>query len=79
MYNEEQAKTLVEKAYPGSVAQDCFKYKDLFLVRVEHPSSDESDYDPFFSVDSTGLVKEFSVITSGDPAAILEAFENRGG
>lgn len=79
MYDEKQAKAVVEKAYPGAVAKDCFKYKNLFLVRVEHPSSDESEYDPFFSVDpTTGAVNEFSVITDGDPEAILEAFQKRG-
>lgn len=78
MYNEIQAKALVEKAYPGAVSKDCFKYQNIFLVRAEHPSSDEANYDPFFSVDpTTGSVKEFSVITDGDPAAILEAFQNR--
>lgn len=80
MLNANEARALVEKAYPGAITQDCFVYNDIFLVRVQHPDSDEGDYDPYMSVDPmTGIVKEFSIITDGDPAAILEAFQNRGG
>jgi hypothetical protein len=78
MYDKFQAKRLVEKAYPGAKAKDCFVYKGLFLVRVEHPDPDEANYDPFLSVDPvTGEVNEFSVLTDGDPVAIAEAFNNR--
>lgn len=80
MYNEEQAKALVEKKYPGVKAKDCFRYSSIFLVRVEYPSSEEVNHDPFFSVaPTTGEVKEFSVITDGDPVAIAQAFENKEG
>lgn len=79
MYNEKQARELVEKYYPKAKAVDSFWYKDLILVRVEHPSSDEVNYDPFFSVDSDGKVKEFSVITDGDPVTIALAFEKSKG
>lgn len=78
MYSELQAKVLVERQNPGVKAVDCFRYQSVFLVRVEHPDEDETDYDPFFSVDpNTGKVSEFSVITDGDPVAIAEAFTNR--
>lgn len=78
MFNEIQAKELVEKKNPGVKAVDCFRYESLLLVRVEFPDFDEGNYDPFFSVDpNTGEVKEFSVITDGDPLAIESAFKNR--
>ncbi len=78
MLNEAQAKELVEKSEPGVKAVDCFRYESLLLVRVEFPDPDEANYDPFFSVDpDTGEVKEFSVITDGDPVAIGLAFQNR--
>ncbi len=48
MYNEIQAKALVEKKYPEIKAVDSFRYKDIFLVRIEHPDSEEANYDPFF-------------------------------
>lgn len=76
MYNETQAKELVEKKHPGAKAQDSFRYNSLILVRVVHPSGDEANWDPFYSVHpETGEVSEFSVITDGDPVAIGLAFE----
>lgn len=77
MYNEDQAKALVEKAYPGAKAVDCFAYESVFVVRVEHPDPDEKDQDPFLSVDQeTGEVKEFSVINA-DQTALMKAFNER--
>lgn len=76
MYNEAQAKKLVEEKNPGSKAMDSFRYNNLILVRVEHPSPDEANYDPFYSVDpDSGQVNEFSVLADGDPKAIALAFE----
>lgn len=74
--NATQAKTLVGLSYPEARIVDCFEYKDLFLVRIQHPSEEEADYDPFFSVNvNTGEVNEFSVIANGDPSGLAEAFE----
>lgn len=76
MYNENQAKELVEKKNPGTKAVESFRYNSLILVRVEHPSADEANYDPFYSVDpESGAVNEFSVLTDGDPMAIAQAYE----
>jgi hypothetical protein len=76
--SENESKKRVEEANPGVKAVDCFAYESLYLVRVQHPSADEADYDPFFSVNpNTGEVKEFSVITDGDPVAIAKAFQAR--
>ena len=78
MYDETQVKVLVERKYPAVKAVDSFRYNDVFLVRIEHPDIEEANYDPFFSVDpNTGEIKEFSVITDGDPVAIDQAFKNR--
>lgn len=75
MYDEKQAKLLVERK-TGLKAVHSFRYNNLLLVRVKHDSEDEADYDPFFSVDpESGEVKEFSVVTDGDPVAIAEAFK----
>ena len=76
MYSEKEAKELVEKANPGAKAVDSFRYNNLYLVRVEHPSPDEANYDPFYSVDpESGSVSEFSVTTDGDPTAIAQAYQ----
>jgi hypothetical protein len=78
MYDEVQAKLAVENTYPWLKIVDCFKYKNLFLVRVEHPNPDEANYDPFFSVNSvTGEIKEFSILTDADPEALMQAFQRR--
>ncbi|MCA1806970.1 MAG: hypothetical protein LC687_03835, partial [Actinobacteria bacterium] len=55
---------------------DSFWYNSLIIVRVEHPSQDEANYDPFYSVNpQTGEVSEFSILTDGDPVAIMAAWE----
>lgn len=78
MLNNEQAADLVKGLYPDVKIVDSFRYEGLILVRIEHSDSEEANYDPFFSVDvNTGVIKEFSVITDGDPVAIAKAFENR--
>lgn len=79
MYNEQLARDLVQKHEPLAKVVDSFPYEDLVLVRVEHASEDEANYDPFYSVNSNGVVSEFSVITDGDPVAIGLAFEQHKG
>lgn len=75
MLNQKQAMMLVEKEYPGTRAEVCVNYRELYLVRVKHADPDEANYDPFFSVDpSTGSVKEFSILTDGNPIEISKLF-----
>lgn len=75
MLTDVEAKAAVERANPGSKAQVCVRYKDIYLVRVKHHDPEEADYDPFYSVNpTTGEVNEFSVITDGDPVEIMELF-----
>lgn len=72
----EEAAALVERILVGATVQACVPYKGDFLVRVEHPSENEKDYDPFFLVKaSTGEIQEFSVLTDGDPLEVAKAFE----
>lgn len=67
MLTESQAQIQVEKALPGIKVKAWTRYQDLYLIRVEYPSEEEKDWDPFFSVDIlTGEVYEFSVLTDGD-------------
>jgi hypothetical protein len=78
MFDANHAKALVRSFHPEVVVEDCFPYKELYLVRVTHDDPDEADYDPFYSVNkNTGEVAEFSVITDGDPSEIAQAFANR--
>jgi hypothetical protein len=78
MLDKLKAKSLVAKKFPSLLIKDCFKYNDIYLVRIEHEDSDEGGYDPFLSVDlKTNIIQEFSVLTDGDPIEIAEAFEKR--
>lgn len=71
--------SLAEKALLNTVpfikVQDHIVYRDAYLFRVTFESEAEKDYDPFFSVDmTTGVVKDFSVITDGDISEITKMF-----
>lgn len=75
MLSSKQAKLLVETQIVGSSVKACVPYKGNFLARVEFPSAEEANYDPFFLVDaSTNQVSEFSIMTDGDPDEVAEAF-----
>lgn len=64
MFNLIQAQTNLVKFYPQATIKVWTPYQNLYLFRVEHPSVEEKDYDPFFSVDKdTGEVRDFSVLT----------------
>ena len=63
MLDKNQAKAELEKFYPEAKIIACAPYKNWYLFRVEHPSEEEKDYDPFFSVDvNTGRVEDFSIV-----------------
>ena len=76
MLSEKEAKAAVAKEDPDAKIVDIFWYNSLYLVRIQHPSPAEADWDPFYSVNpKTGEVAEFSVITDGDPMAIMQAYQ----
>lgn len=71
MLNEFDAQTILAKTYPDATLKTWTRYKDLYLMRVEHPLPGEEDWDPFFSVHSqTGEVREFSILNDGDISEI---------
>lgn len=74
MLSRDDASALVEKTLVGAKVQACVPYLGDFLVRVEHPLEAEKNYDPFFLVKSTGEIREFSVLTDGNPIEIAKAF-----
>lgn len=76
MLSTAEAKAAVEKQNPGTTAEVCVTYNDLYLVRVKHADPDEVGYDPFYSVHPlTGEVKEFSVLTDGNIVEIAKLFK----
>lgn len=75
MLTDEQATEVLLVELPGIEVAAHAHFKELHLFRVVWPSSEEADYDPFFSVHAeTGEVSEFSIMTDGDPSEIAAAF-----
>lgn len=71
MLTESEAQAKVKELIPDAVPKVWTRYKDLYLVRVEYPSEEEGNFDPFFSVDvNTGETQDFSITEDGDVSEI---------
>lgn len=85
MLSEPDARVLVEMAFPESDVQTSIDYGRVYLFLVIGSDPLEGDQDPFFSVDKeTGDLRDFSIITDGDPHEITKKFlakqqQDRGG
>ena len=76
MLSLDEAKAVVNKNLPGGAIQSSVDYNGLYLFMVFRLAPEESEMDPFFSVDKkTGAFKEFSVITDGNTDELLGLFE----
>lgn len=76
MLSATQAANEVAKAIIGGEVKACVPYKGGYLARVEFPSAEEANWDPFFIVNAnTGEVQEFSIMTDGDLREIAAAFQ----
>lgn len=75
MLNELEAMKIVRSAFPESRIEKPIDYRGIYLFQVFGTDPLEGDQDPFFSVDKqTGELRDFSVITDGDPKEIEEKF-----
>lgn len=73
MLNETQAQDKVKSFAPNVTLKTWASYKNLYLIKVEWPSKDEKNFDPFFSVDkNTGKVQDFSILPDLDTIVNLE-------
>lgn len=73
MLSEIQARDAITKAFPKTPIKAWTKYNNFYLFRVENPSEEEKDWDPFFSVNiDTGEVRDFSVLTDGNVSEIAK-------
>ncbi|QFG09117.1 hypothetical protein PBI_SPORTO_9 [Arthrobacter phage Sporto] len=75
MLSELQATEIVKEAFPERNIDTVIVYGGVYLFLA--PSADplEGDQDPFFSVDvTTGELRDFSIITDGDPHEISKRF-----
>jgi hypothetical protein len=76
MLSELEATTIVRKAFPDSRIEPPIDYRGVYLFMVFNDDDPlEGDQDPFFSVEqSTGELRDFSIITDGDPQEITNLF-----
>jgi len=83
MLAEQDARILVERALPKAHITSPISYRGLYVFQAFGPDPEEGNSDPFISVNQeTGEVKDFSVITDGDPyelTALFLAKQNREG
>lgn len=75
MLSEFDAVAVITKVFPDSRIEKPIEYRGVFLFQVFGNDPLEGGQDPFFSVNQkTGEVRDFSVITDGDPKEIEAKF-----
>lgn len=75
MLSELEASGIIKAVFPNSSIEKPIEYRGVFLFQVFGDDPLEGDQDPFFSVNQkTGEIRDFSVITDGNPKEIEEKF-----
>lgn len=75
MLNELEATKIIRDIFPDSRIDKPIDYRGVFVFPVFGDDPLEGGLDPFFSVDQkTGEVRDFSIITDGDPKEIDAKF-----
>lgn len=75
MLSELEATGLIGNLFTGSRIEKPIAYRGVYLFQVFGQDPLEGDQDPFFSVNiQTGEIRDFSVLTDGDPKEIENAF-----
>lgn len=75
MLSELEATGLIGNLFTGSRIEKPIAYRGVYLFQVFGQDLLEGDQDPFFSVNiQTGEIRDFSVLTDGDPKEIENAF-----
>ncbi len=75
MLGEQEATGIVRAAFPDSRIEKPIDYRGVFLFQVFGSDPLEGDQDPFFSVHKqTGELRDYSVITDGNPKEIEKLF-----
>jgi len=75
MLTEEQATQIIKSAFLDGEIKAFIDYNGVYLFQVFSPDPLEGDQDPFFSVNqTTGELRDFSVMTDGDINEITEKF-----
>lgn len=75
MLSELEAVTIIRAEFSDSRIEKPIDYRGVYLFQVFVADPLESGQDPFFSVDKqTGELRDFSVLTDGNPKEIEEKF-----
>lgn len=75
MLSELDATKIVKSVFSDSRIEKPIDYRGVYLFQVFGTDPLEGGQDPFFSVNKqTGELRDFSVITDGDPREIEEQF-----
>lgn len=75
MLSELEATEIVKEALPDRHIQTSIDYRGVYLFLVLGTDPLEGDQDPFFSVHKqTRELRDFSIMTDGDPNEITEKF-----
>jgi hypothetical protein len=75
MLSEIEARGLITAVFPNSRIDKPIDYQGLYVFPVFGDDPLEGGQDPFFSVNQqTGELRDFSVITDGDPKEIEAKF-----
>lgn len=77
MLSETEAYEIVRSVFPDSSIISPVVYRGSYLFQVIGNDPLEGDQDPFFSVNTqTGELRDFSILTDGDPKEIEKLFLN---
>lgn len=76
MLDIKTAAMLLKKQFPERTIKVGVEYRDLYVFLAPDPNdTQEGESDPFFSVDrNLGDVSDFSILTDGDPAVLMNLF-----
>ena len=75
MLSELEATGLIKAAFLNGRVEKPIDYQGLYVFPIFSDDPLEGGQDPFFSVNKqTGEIRDFSVITDGDPKEIEEKF-----
>jgi hypothetical protein len=66
LMSEPDAVRLVEEVFPDRTVKMFVRFRNLIIVEaIDKSDPEEGSYDPYFSVDSQGNVKDFSLMDAG--------------
>ena len=76
MIDTREAEAKIRAIFPDSKISPPVDYRDVYLFQVFDSDPLEGWFDPFYSVDKdSGEVRDYSIITDGNPGEITKLFQ----